>query len=249
MQRHARSLRARRVRWEGVLDHVAHPECGPDGGELAVDTAWFGRDDAAKVLVLLSGTHGVEGFCGSGIQIDWLRRGTTDAVSADQAILMIHAVNPYGFAWLRRVTEDNVDLNRNWIDFNDELPKNVMYGDIHNAISPARISGHALAEAEREIERFVMAHGRDALTQAVSGGQYTHPDGLFYGGSGPTWARVTLTSIYQKYLKDAAQVAILDVHTGLGPWGYCEHIVTLPSNSDEYRRARSWYGNSVVSIC
>ena len=66
---------------------------------------------------MVSGTHGVEGFCGSGAQIDWLRRGEAASLPVDVAALMVHAVNPYGFAWLRRVTEENIDLNRNWIDF------------------------------------------------------------------------------------------------------------------------------------
>ena len=29
--------------------------------------------------------------------------------------VLLHALNPYGFAWLRRVNEHNVDLNRNFL--------------------------------------------------------------------------------------------------------------------------------------
>ena len=57
------------------LDAVTNPNTGPDGGDLTTDIAWIGPRDAQKVLVMLSATHGVEGFCGSGAQIDWLRRG------------------------------------------------------------------------------------------------------------------------------------------------------------------------------
>ena len=52
------------------LETILHPERGPDGGDLATDVAWFGPREAASVLVLISGTHGVEGFCGSGAQVD-----------------------------------------------------------------------------------------------------------------------------------------------------------------------------------
>ena len=29
--------------------------------------------------------------------------------------VLLHALNPFGFAWRRRVNEDNVDLNRNFL--------------------------------------------------------------------------------------------------------------------------------------
>src|SRR5687767_5641351 len=93
------------------LSSYVHPERGPDGGELATDVAWIGPADAAGVLVLVSGTHGVEGHCGSGAQVDWLRRGEAAHRAPNVAVMLIHAINPYGFAWSRRVTHENVDLN------------------------------------------------------------------------------------------------------------------------------------------
>jgi hypothetical protein len=33
------------------------------------------------------------------------------------------------------------------------------------------------------------------MVQVMSGGQYTHPDGVFYGGLSPTWSRRTLEAI------------------------------------------------------
>ena len=102
---------------KGTHESYEHPAKGPAGEPLWTDVAWFGRHDAERVLVTISGTHGVEGHCGSGAQIDWLRRGELARVPDGIAVMMIHAINPYGFAWTRRVTEDNVDLNRNWIAF------------------------------------------------------------------------------------------------------------------------------------
>ena len=61
------------------LSSYAHPERGPDGGGLTTDCAWIGPADARAVVVLVSGTHGVEGHCGSGAQVDWLRRGVPDS--------------------------------------------------------------------------------------------------------------------------------------------------------------------------
>ena len=92
-------------------------ERGPDDGKLSTDVAWLGLPDAHRVLVTISGTHGVEGFFGSATQIEWLRRAKTAQLPQGIAALHIHAINPYGFAWLRRTNEDNVDINRNWMNF------------------------------------------------------------------------------------------------------------------------------------
>src|ERR1700749_2398277 len=76
---------------------------GPDGERLYLDTARFGPADATNMLVLISSTHGVEGHCGSGAQIAWLATGGADRLPKDTGALIVHAINPYGFAWTRRV--------------------------------------------------------------------------------------------------------------------------------------------------
>jgi hypothetical protein len=231
----------------GALAAMIHPERGPSGGELATDVAWFGPKDAPAVLVMISGTHGVEGFCGSGAQVDWLRRGGAQALPAGVAVLMIHAVNPYGFAWLRRVTHENVDLNRNWIDFSQPLPANPGYAELADAICPTAWTPEAQAASFQVLGGFIAAKGMAAMQQAVSGGQYSHPKGVFFGGASPTWSRTTQTSIFEQYLGQAGRIGIIDYHTGLGPWGYGEQIITDLVGSPGYDRARRWYGAAVTS--
>jgi hypothetical protein len=231
----------------GALETVAHPERGPDGGDLSTDVAWFGPRQAEAVLVMISGTHGVEGFCGSGAQVDWLRRGEAAHLPAGVAVLMIHAINPYGFAWLRRVTHENVDLNRNWIDFAAPLPANPGYDELSEAIGPADWSEEAQQRTRRVLGAYMAEHGPAAIQQALSGGQYNHPKGVFYGGDGPTWSRRTQTSIFETYLGGAGRIGIIDYHTGLGPWGYGEPIITDLVGSPGYRRARDWYGAAITS--
>jgi len=119
-------LSAARAAGASLVAHI-HPETGPDGGELATDCAWIGPEAARSVLLLVSGTHGIEGFCGSGAQIDWLNRGEAAQLGPDRAALLVHALNPYGFAWARRVTHENVDLNRNFVDFAVPRPANPDY--------------------------------------------------------------------------------------------------------------------------
>lgn len=231
----------------GGLEAVSHPLRGPDNGELTTDVAWLGPRNAERVLVMISATHGVEGFCGSGAQVDWLRRGESDRLPAGLAVMMIHAINPHGFAWLRRVTHENVDLNRNWIDFDATPPANAGYDALAEMIVPDDWSEDSQARAAKVLGAYATEHGFAALQQAVSGGQYRHPHGVFYGGDGPTWSRQTQTALFDQLLKQAGRVGILDYHTGLGPWGFGEQIVTDPPDSPGFARARAWFGGAVTS--
>lgn len=229
------------------LSSYDHPEPGPDGGKLATDVAWIGPADARGVLVLVSGTHGVEGHCGSGAQVDWLQRGEAARRAPDVAVMLVHAINPYGFAWSRRVTHENVDLNRNFIDFSAPLPANPAYDRLADAVKPPTWTEESRAQSRGMLLAYARDHGFPALVQAMSGGQYSHPDGIFYGGHGETWSRKTLTAIFRERLSAARDVGIIDYHTGLGPEGYGEQIVSAMPDTDEYRRAALWHGLAVAS--
>ncbi len=231
-----------------TLEAARHPERGPDGGELFTDIGLLGPADAEAMLVMISATHGVEGFCGSGAQIDWLRRGEAARLPKGVGVLLVHAINPYGFAWLRRVTQENVDLNRNWIDFTAPLPENRDYDSLRTAIVPESWTDEARAAAGATLGAYMQQHGMAAFQQAISGGQYSDPQGVWFGGQAPTWSRRQQEAIFSTYLGQASKVALLDYHTGLGPSGYAELISVFPGTAPEYRQARDWYGANVVSL-
>jgi hypothetical protein len=225
-----------------------HPEVGPDGEALFTDCAWIGPKAAKAVLVLVSGTHGVEGFCGSGAQIDWLRRREHSLLGEDAAVLLIHALNPYGFAWKRRVTHENVDLNRNFVDFSQPLPVNVAYETLATALKPDDWNEESQTSTRKIIFEFAQSHGWPALAQAVTSGQYSHPDGLFFGGFAPTWSRTTLEVIFAQHLMHATDIGIVDFHSGLGPEGYGEIIISNSAGSPEHLRAVQWHGLAAKCI-
>ncbi len=224
------------------LVSYANPTRGPAGEALATDVALLGPEGASRRLVTCSATHGVEGFCGSGIQIASFAGGFGKSLPRDTALVVIHAINPSGFAWVRRVTEENVDLNRNFVDHSRPLPRNEDYDLLADAICPAAWDEASCAAADARLEAFAAERGAAALQQAVSGGQYNHPDGLFFGGVAPTTARRTLVRILDEQLAGARQIAFIDYHTGLGPYGYGEQIVLHPGDSPAYRRAGEWWG-------
>lgn len=218
---------------------------GPRGEILATDVALYGPSDARNLLILVAGTHGVEAFAGSGAQTTMIESLRFAALPARTAVLLIHAINPYGFAWLRRVNEDNVDLNRNSIDF-DRLPPP---SDDFRALAPHLVPRDwaGLAPAEAVIRHFIEAHGFRRYQEVVAGGQYTDPQGLFYGGNAPVWSTRTFREIVCRYGSDKDRIALIDFHTGLGPMGYGEPIYTGDSD-EEAARVREWYGLDVTAI-
>ena len=159
---------------QATLTTVIHPRVGPDGGFLSTDIAWVGPEDAAKVLVVISGTHGVEGFFGSAVQAEWLRRPEFRELPQDIAVLFIHAINPYGFAWERRANEDNVDVNRNWINFASTLPAAPGYDQLASDLCPTDWDLKTQERTGAALGARIAEHGVAVFQQAVSGGQWTH---------------------------------------------------------------------------
>src|SRR6266567_3145741 len=97
----------------GRLETISIDAKGPKGEDLSIDIAWFGVATPRRVLLHSSGLHGVEGFAGSAIQLQLLN--DLPAIPEDAALIVVHVLNPYGMAWLRRFNENNVDLNRNFL--------------------------------------------------------------------------------------------------------------------------------------
>ncbi len=230
-----------------VMSH-RHPLLGRDGELLAMDVARCGAAGAAAVLIVSSGCHGVEGYCGSGVQSALLADPSFhDAASAaGVAVLYVHALNPWGFSWCRRTTHENVDLNRNWHDFSQPLPHNAAYDEIAHLLVPA--SWPPSPGVEAGLAAYAAEHGERGLQTAVSGGQYEHPEGLFYGGRNPTWSQQTLRHVLQEHATRCKRLGWIDLHTGLGPSGHGERIFACRDEAAALQRARAWWGPQVTSI-
>lgn len=226
----------------------AHPLPGRDGEALAMDVARAGPLQAERLLLVSSGCHGVEGFCGSGVQGALLQDAALAEAAREHqvAVLLVHALNPYGFSWWRRVTHENVDLNRNWHDFSQPLPANPAYDAIADALVPA--TWPPAASDEARLAALVAERGPKALQAAVSGGQHDHPQGLFYGGREPTWSQQTLRQVLREHGRHCRHLAWIDLHTGLGPQGHGERIFACRDDAAALARAREWWGPEITSI-
>ncbi len=226
-----------------VESHV-HPLAGKDGETLAMDVVRDGAASAEKLLIVSSACHGVEGYCGSGVQVfalhdqEWLAKQRASGV----AVLYIHALNPYGFSHVRRVTHENVDLNRNFQDFSKPLPVNEAYRDIADLLLPD--VWPPTAQNQAAIAKFIEINGMKAFQAAFSRGQHEFTNGLFFGGTAPTWSNQTLRGVLRQHASQARHVAWIDLHTGLGPNGVGERIFACADDAAAFQRAKAWWGGN-----
>jgi len=223
------------------VESKLHPRKGRDGEELAMDVVRDGPTDARSLLILSSACHGVEGFCGSGVQVTALRDSQWRAHAAARgvAVLYVHALNPYGFSHIQRTTHENVDLNRNFQDFSRPLPTNEAYREVHPLLLPEEWP--PAPRNEQAIAEYVATRGEAAYQAAITRGQHDFPDGLFFGGTQPSWSNLALREVLRAHGRRAARIAWIDVHTGLGPSGVGERIYAGSDDDKAVARARAWW--------
>jgi hypothetical protein len=223
----------------------------PVFGTLVTDVAILrGIGKPEKFLIHLSGIHGVEGYAGSAIQslaLDYIsRHRKTDIENSERknfpTIVFVHAVNPYGFANDRRVNEDNIDVNRNFLT-EDEFaaaqarhPNYAGYVDLDNLINPKeQISSiyflndiYNALQTAYAVSRYGLMH----IKRALVSGNYHKENGVGFGGKSQSQSVKNLINLVQGEWMGLAEaeveeVILIDVHTGLGPSG----VDTLDSNN------------------
>ncbi|MDQ2927538.1 MAG: M14 family metallopeptidase [Pseudomonadota bacterium] len=218
----------------------------PNGGTLSTDVAVLGPPRAENAVLIFSGTHGPEGFVGSAAQIALLDALALRAEALAVRIVLVHAINPWGFAHTSRTTENNVDLNRNFIDWDQPPPANPGYAELHPCLCPREWTSAAGEAAETARLAWIERHGKDAYVDATARGQYSHADGLHYGGAAREWSNRTLQTLVQRHLAGARRVALIDWHTGLGERGEPFFLCFNEPDSASWQRACAWWGRDNV---
>lgn len=212
-----------------------HPHLA-DRGELAIDAQhsidWAFTGDASEkdVLVYTSGLHGIEGYAGSAVQLKLLELGE------GQPTLWLHALNPIGMATFRRVNESNVDLNRNFMpDGASYAADDAAYAALDRLLNPKRAPGADLflIEAAAHLAR----HGMSSLRNAVARGQYSFPQGIFFGGREREATTREVLAFLPARLHDKRRVVHLDLHTARGPRGGYVAFLEKGDGSERERAA------------
>ncbi len=191
---------------------------------LTVDVLYIPQHKKQKrLLVLSSGVHGVEGFVGSAIQRMFIDDFITVDLLNSMGVLIIHGMNPYGFKHYRRVTENNIDLNRNCdTDVALYATKNEGYPRVYQLINPAEpvdLSSFGNRFFHLKAINQILRASMRTLRQAILQGQYEYPEGLYFGGK-QAEAQVKLVSKeLGPILRQYPVVLNIDLHTGYGERG------------------------------
>jgi hypothetical protein len=192
--------------------------------DLTIDWLYIpAQAQPRRLLILTSGIHGVEGPVGSAVQRHFLTAVLPGADLAEMGVLAVHALNPFGFRHMRRVTENNVDLNRN-LDvveaiFGFENPGYRTISDLLNPAEPVDLDGLSQRLfAERAVFQ-ILRHGMPTLRQAALQGQYEQAHGIYFGGQGFEPHKPELERLFTRVMRDYGAVMTIDLHTGYGERG------------------------------
>jgi hypothetical protein len=191
--------------------------------------------------------HGVEGFFGAAVQIALLTEYFPCwQLPVDTSIVLLHALNPYGFAWLRRWDAENVDLNRNFLLAGENYAGSpTAYGQLDaffNPTSPPSRWEPFLPQAIALILRYGMAALKDTLPVG-----HDFPKGLFFGGHAPSSTQVMLAEHLPRWVGTAHKVTHIDLHTGLGRWGTYKLFVEEAADSPSVQRLIEKFGSEAIS--
>ncbi len=209
--------------------------------DLTIDFCYLPpKYDKSKLLILSSGIHGIEGITGSAVQTMLMDKALPDGGYPETGILFVHAINPYGFKYLRRVSENNVDMNRNW-DAEVSLfsTENQGYSELYSMLNPeGKVSTGSLKNRffllvaiERLIEKSMQS-----LRQAILQGQYEYPEGLYFGGSNFEPQMAMLMPVFKQYAEEYETVLNIDLHTGYGELGVL-HLFPNPVDDPVVKEA------------
>lgn len=226
-----------------VVSYV-HPDRSTAAGHpLAIEVAHLGETSGTRQLVIISGTHGVEGAAGSAAQVAWMLSGGARSLPRDLGVLLIHALNPFGFANECRTNESNVDLNRNFVDHAaGRYPTNPGYDGLHADLILSDWTRRDLARTWAALRRYSDEHGEQALRDVLVRGQYTHGSGLIYGGNRREWSNLMFERIVAEHLGSARKIGLIDWHTGIGAYADLAFLCFNEEGGDLHERAAAWWG-------
>lgn len=236
------------LQWQREAHAIS--SCGPSDEELTIDVAWSDERCDLPTLIISSGLHGVEGFFGADLQ-----RGLLESVCARQfdlhgvRLVLIHALNPYGFAHVRRFDANNIDPNRNFLLAGEAFEGSPEgYSELDPLINPRTPTGACDCFYVRAALTMLRI-GMPRLKQAIAAGQYDFPQGLFFGGRGPGETQRMLAQHLAHWVQGAPRVVHLDLHSGLGPRGKAKLLIDSPLTASQQAFLDQHFGSAEYAAC
>lgn len=222
-------------RWPGARLHSRpiHPEEG-----LQID--WIAADPSGspqQALILTCGVHGVEGFVGSRLRGLFIDEFLYQLDPADTGLYLVHTVNPWGMKYKRRVTANNVDLNRNFAlnesDFQEPInPDYELFDPMLNPDCPLKPLWQETPGVIGNVVLNLIRTGVKSFRNAVLQGQRINPTGLYFTGTEYEPETRIMMDLIQEIFADYQNALLIDLHTGYGP-KYQMCIVNSPNEERE----------------
>ena len=198
--------------------------------QLSVNLLYLKPLKKLKSLVILtSGTHGPEAYFGSALQFLFLKEILPTLDRTQTGYILVHSLNPWGFKYHRRGTENNVNLNRNF-DTTKKIfqLKNQGYESVKNflEITQSVESTYAFSVLKILWEMFSNPKvSRQSLTEAIGKGQYESAKGINFGGFDFEPQTIAVTEYLKNHIQGYSSILNIDLHTGLGDRGVL-HLMT-----------------------
>lgn len=225
------SYQTARINFLKAAENADTHESFPVFKDLTMDLAVYHVENRETLLVLCSGTHGIEGYAGHAAQRLFMDNFQSHLKSST-GLLLIHAVNPFGFHYRRRVNENNVDLNRTFIiqhetaQNTDNKKLEAIFSDIYQFLTPQRPLKNVSFSTFSYYTQLILKglrYGITPMKNAIAGGQYQYPDSLFYGGNNSETSKEKSEKIIETVLKKHTagykNMVLIDIHTGTGKSG------------------------------
>lgn len=206
--------RQRFLKLVGTKDVLSWSIPSKADSQLYVDSVYYPPQKEPRTLVVLvSGIHGLEGYAGHAVQAMFLEELRPRLDLSHTGVLVVHAMNPWGFKYHSRNTENGVNLNRNaslnpalFATHNDE---SVAWS---KKLIPAQPVSSRLSDAIARASELPL----DEIVKTVGLGQYQDPRGMEFGGFGPEPQIRALGERLRELMPAYRDVLLLDLHTGLG---------------------------------
>ena len=195
-----------------------------ESDDLYIDNIYLpSTDKKTNLIVLTTGVHGMEGYIGS-VMLDVFFEEIYPTIdTTDTGILVVANVNPYGMKYMRRYNENNVDLNRNFIEDWDSFDRtsNKDYPKVVNFLQPKGRIGNALWHEVGfylSLAKEAVFTGAGTISDALLTGQYEYADGVYYGGNGDEKSTSYLKGVFADCIDgEYENIVHVDIHSGYGP--------------------------------
>ena len=248
-QQARRAFLAAAAKQQGRLTSYTLPgHLGYEGEELAVDVAAYGPRKGHVLFLVSSGVHGAEAFANSAAQTQAIKFNLMAGLPRDCGLLMVHGLNPHGFSHMRRVNEEGVDLNRNFIDWASDKrlpPMPAVSRRLWNKILKHNGRDADSWQVDNQLVAQMGRMGITEFTNALYTDQHDMPQAVCFAGQAPVWSNQVWHDVLGKQARGFDRIVHLDMHSGAGPDG---GVVLLPSvwhAPDTYVRMRRWWGDQL----